>query len=283
MERSTVCLLMVVNLMYVCIGAAIFMTLESENETTTSSEILSTVNTFLANHSTCLSNKELQKFLRKVLTAYQNGVFTTNETRSATQWDYPSSWFFAMTVTTTIGYGNQSPVTDGGRTFCIFYALLGIPLTGIMLLGLGEKLKFIVYSIQNRKCTKYEKTESFIKHIVLNVFIVGLLTLLPALVFHLIEDWTYGESVYYCFITLFTIGFGDFVVASNAEQNYKTLYKILVNIWIYIGLAWFTTIISYISDKYTESITEREDKYKISNDLPIAEKSQKTSIKQAGM
>ncbi|VDI23576.1 potassium channel subfamily K member 2 [Mytilus galloprovincialis] len=279
MERSTVCLLFVVNLMYVCIGAAIFMTLESENEKTTSSDILSTVNTFLANHNTCLSNKELQTFLHKVLLAYQNGVFTTNETKSATQWDYPSSWFFAMTVTTTIGYGNQSPVTGGGRTFCIFYALLGIPLTGIMLLGLGEKLKFIVYSIQNRKCTKYEKTESLIKHIVLNVFIVGLLTFLPALVFHHTEDWTYWESLYYCFITLFTIGFGDFVAASNAEQNYKALYKVLVNIWIYIGLAWFTTIISYISDRYTESIEKREEKYKISNDLPIAEKSLNAGIK----
>ncbi|OPL21514.1 potassium 10 channel subfamily k member, partial [Mytilus galloprovincialis] len=103
--------------------------------------------------------------------------------------------------------------------------LLGIPLTGVMLLGLGEKLKFIVYSVQNRKCTKYEKTESLIKHIVLNVFVVGLLTSLPALVFHQIEDWTYWESLYYCFITLFTIGFGDFVAASNAEQNYKALYK----------------------------------------------------------
>ncbi|OPL21602.1 potassium 10 channel subfamily k member, partial [Mytilus galloprovincialis] len=180
---------------------------------------------------------------------------------------------FYATVIQVRGYGNQSPVTGRGRTFCIFYALLGIPLTGIMLLGLGEKLKFIVYSVQNRKCTKYAKTESLIKHIVLNVFVVGLLTFLPALVFHQIEDWTYWESLYYCFITLFTIGFGDFVAASNAEQNYKALYKVLVNIWIYIGLAWFTTIISYISDRYTESIEKREEKYKISNDLPIAEKS----------
>ncbi|CAC5403605.1 KCNK5 [Mytilus coruscus] len=142
--------------MYMCIGAAIFMTLESENETTTSSEILPTVNTFLAEHSTCLSSIELQKFLHEVNTAYQNGVFTTNETRSATQWDYPSSMFFAMTVTTTI--------------------------------------------------------------------------------------------------------------AANAEQKYRTLFKILVNLWIYIGLTWFTTIISSISDKYTESIKKREEKYTVGPD-----------------
>lgn len=40
-------------------------------------------------------------------------------------------------------------------------------------------------------------------------FIVFLVV--PALVFHLLEDWTFIESFYYCFITLSTIGFGDLV------------------------------------------------------------------------
>ena len=47
MEKTTVGLLIAINLMYVCIGAAVFMVLESDNETTTSKEILNTVNTFL--------------------------------------------------------------------------------------------------------------------------------------------------------------------------------------------------------------------------------------------
>jgi hypothetical protein len=39
----------------------------------------------------------------------------------------------------------------------------------------------------------------------------GLFVLIPSYLFHLIEGWTYGEAVYYCFITLFTVGFGDFI------------------------------------------------------------------------
>ena len=39
--------------------------------------------------------------------------------------------------------------------------------------------------------------------------------LLPAVIFLLIEDnWTYIDSVYYAFITLTTIGFGDFVAGN---------------------------------------------------------------------
>ena len=34
----------------------------------------------------------------------------------------------------------------------------------------------------------------------------------PPLVFSYVEGWSYGEGFYYAFITLSTIGFGDFVV-----------------------------------------------------------------------
>ena len=37
----------------------------------------------------------------------------------------------------------------------------------------------------------------------------------PALFFMNIEQWTYAESIYYCFVTLTTIGFGDFVAGLN--------------------------------------------------------------------
>lgn len=38
------------------------------------------------------------------------------------------------------GFGNISPQTDGGKLFCIFYALVGIPLFGILLAGVGDHL-----------------------------------------------------------------------------------------------------------------------------------------------
>lgn len=43
---------------------------------------------------------------------------------------------------------------------------------------------------------------------------VGLLLflLLPPLLFTAIEGWTYEEGFYYSFITLSTIGFGDYVI-----------------------------------------------------------------------
>ena len=33
----------------------------------------------------------------------------------------------------------------------------------------------------------------------------------PVMIFQQYEGWSYAEAVYYCFITLSTIGFGDYV------------------------------------------------------------------------
>lgn len=38
------------------------------------------------------------------------------------------------------GFGNTSPHTEGGRIFCIIYALMGIPLFGFLLAGVGDQL-----------------------------------------------------------------------------------------------------------------------------------------------
>lgn len=54
--------------------------------------------------------------------------------------------------------------------------------------------------------------------IVFTVFAASLVVfclLIPAAIFMAVEDWTYRDSFYYSFITLTTIGFGDFVVGKH--------------------------------------------------------------------
>jgi len=43
--------------------------------------------------------------------------------------------------------------------------------------------------------------------------LIGLVVFIfvPAAIFFSLEDWTYGEALYCCFITILTIGFADFV------------------------------------------------------------------------
>jgi len=41
---------------------------------------------------------------------------------------------------TSAGYGNIAPSTEGGKIFCILYAIFGIPLFGFLLAGIGDQL-----------------------------------------------------------------------------------------------------------------------------------------------
>jgi len=38
------------------------------------------------------------------------------------------------------GYGNAPPATTGGRIFCVFYGLFGLPLFIIAAYGIGDRL-----------------------------------------------------------------------------------------------------------------------------------------------
>lgn len=75
-------------------------------------------------------------------------------------------------------------------------------------------------------------------------FIVFLI--LPASIFIYIENWTFLEGFYYCFVTLSTIGFGDYVAGKN-EGPYQWLYKLIVVLWIVFGLAYLSMILNFIS------------------------------------
>uniref|UniRef100_A0AC35FJI3 Potassium channel domain-containing protein n=1 Tax=Panagrolaimus sp. PS1159 TaxID=55785 RepID=A0AC35FJI3_9BILA len=62
-------------------------------------------------------------------------------------WSFPNAVVFSYTVITTIGYGHVAPVSFKGRLFCIFYGLVGIPLTLLTIADIGMFLSKIVKKI----------------------------------------------------------------------------------------------------------------------------------------
>ncbi|KAG5277564.1 hypothetical protein AALO_G00119050 [Alosa alosa] len=168
-------------------------------------------------------------------------------------WDLSSSFFFAGTVITTIGFGNISPHTEGGRIFCIIYALLGIPLFGFLLAGVGDQLGTIFGKCITRvekMIVKWNVSQTKIRVISTVIFILFgcvLFVALPAVIFQYIEGWSTLESIYFVVITLTTIGFGDFV-AGGSEIEYQEYYKPVVWFWILVGLAYFAAVLSMIGD-----------------------------------
>jgi hypothetical protein len=91
----------------------------------------------------------------------------------------------------------------------MLYAVIGIPLCLVMFQSVGERLNnFASWCIQTiKKCVKLRQYESTQTELVIvgTVLAVGVVTG-GAAMFKYYETWTYFNSVYFCFITLTTIG-----------------------------------------------------------------------------
>lgn len=117
------------------------------------------------------------------------------------------------------------PETTFGRIFCILYALFGIPLTALMLRSVGNRIReWIIAMIKkfDRKVYNRETENAELKSAVIAFGLLWLIILLPAVGFSKVESWDYLGSMYYCFVTFSTIGFGDLVPkALRAEEEVK--------------------------------------------------------------
>nr|XP_012319720.1 potassium channel subfamily K member 16 isoform X1 [Aotus nancymaae] len=202
-------------LAYVCyllLGATIFQLLEKQAEAQSRNEFQLEKLRFLENY-TCLDQWALEQFVQVIMEAWVKGVNPKGNSTNPSNWDFGSSFFFAGTVVTTIGYGNLAPSTEAGQVFCVFYALLGIPLNVIFLNHLGTGLRAHLAPIE--RWEDQPRRSQLLRVLGLALFLtLGTLVILifPPMVFSHVEGWSFGEGFYFAFITLSTIGFGDYVV-----------------------------------------------------------------------
>lgn len=165
------------------------------------------------------------------------------------------------------GYGNIAPMTDAGQTLFIFYAILGIPLALTFLATIGAIMTDYLNAALNPllKLSHGKRNPVLVRGIGLAVFFslaLVFMIFIPAGIFYATEDWTYGQSIYYCFVTLTTVGFGDFVptIATSSRQTSNSpligLYKIIVSVWLWMGLAFIAAIITELTN-FIDAITKR--------------------------
>ncbi|KAF3849855.1 hypothetical protein F7725_019574 [Dissostichus mawsoni] len=279
MRWKTVSAIFFMVVLYLIIGATVFRALEQPHESSQKLAILAEKLDFLAMHA-CVNSSELEDLVKvskniniifiistfsllqdlQVVSAVRAGVNPTGNAFNQTSlWDISSSFFFAGTVITTIGFGNISPHTEGGRIFCIIYALLGIPLFGFLLAGVGDQLGTIfgkgIAKVEKMIVTKIR----VISTLIFILFGCLIFVALPVVIFKHIEGWSTLESIYFVVITLTTIGFGDFVAGEKGmiililldHLNLTPLFILYIpTMWTCSGLkpAWFLFLIAGGSD-----------------------------------
>ncbi|XP_077587889.1 potassium channel subfamily K member 10b isoform X3 [Stigmatopora nigra] len=256
MKWKTVLAVFIVVVLYLVCGGLAFRALEQPFESDQKNSITLEKASFLSRHP-CVTPDELEALIKHSIDAVSAGVSPLGDTSyNSSYWDLGSAFFFAGTVITTIGYGNIAPSTEGGKIFCILYAIFGIPLFGFLLAGIGDQLGTIfvksilrVEKIFRHKHKQITQTKIRVTSTILFIF-AGCIVFVtfPAIVFKHIEGWTTLEAIYFVVITLTTVGIGDYVAGGNRRIDYMKWYKPLVWFWILVGLAYFAAVLSMIGD-----------------------------------
>ncbi|CAL8328100.1 unnamed protein product [Gadus morhua 'NCC'] len=261
MRRLTLLALLVGVMLYLAMGALVFRTLEAPQESQAYDRLVDVRDRFLRNHSHCVSPEAFNQLMMGMVSAVDAGLDLSSSLSNYTSnWDLINAFFFCGTIITTIGFGNLSPRTWFGQLFCVCYALVGIPMFGILLAGVSDHMGTVLRKAVARIETLFLKrnlspTIVRVSSAVISILIGCLIFLVvPTLVFQEVERWTFLESIYFVVITLTTVGFGDFVPGSGRDSD--IILKPLVWLWIVFGLAYFASILAMIG-KWLRVLSKR--------------------------
>ncbi|XP_057682767.1 potassium channel subfamily K member 15 [Corythoichthys intestinalis] len=237
---------------YLLVGAAVFDALESETESSRR-RVLEQKRSEM---------KKKYRFSEEDYREIERVVLQAEPHRAGRQWKFAGSFYFAITVITTIGYGHAAPGTDAGKVFCMFYAVLGIPLTLVMFQSLGERMNTFVHYLlyKTKQCIGLQLTEVSMENMVLMGFLSCIGTLcVGAAAFSHFEGWSFFHAYYYCFITLTTIGFGDFVALQKKEDlQEKTPYVVFSFMYILVGLTVIGAFLNLVVLRFLTMNSEDE-------------------------
>ena len=80
--------------------------------------------------------------------------------------------------------------------------------------------------------------------------VAGALVLTGTLFYWRFEDWTIIEALFFCVVTLTTVGYGDFTPTSAGAQIFTIVY-------ILTGFGVLVALLTSVAEKYLEQKAER--------------------------
>jgi len=204
----------------------------------------------------------------------QQGTLTNNEKRSTSQWTYLNAVYFSVVTITTIGYGDFVPTTDGGKVWVVFQTIFGIGVFALALSTLSRnmfvlidtKIEESITQAKNKQNQKKEEKDTSLgyrlqknrRYIFAGLIYVGLI-FAGAAVFNALESlpdgthWGYGNALYFCIVTLATVGYGDFVPKTDGG-------KIFLIFYVFIGFGIFSFLLTDLARKFVRRIQKQMER-----------------------
>ncbi|XP_034761913.1 potassium channel subfamily K member 13-like [Acipenser ruthenus] len=260
-------LLALLIILYLLCGAAVFSALEQPKEKQAKEKWAQKFDNFTQKYN--LSRAELVNFLRDYEEANVAGIRVDH---IRPRWDFTGAFYFAGTVVSTIGFGMTTPATIGGKSFLIFYGLIGCAATILFFnLFLERLITVLAYILKlcyerqrrwkggmpqdNRRNSGSSEEGDSLAGWKPSVYYVMLILCVAAIIISCcasamytdIEGWTYFDSLYFCFVAFSTIGFGDLVSSQHMRYENQSLYRLGNFVFILMGVCCIYSLFNVIS------------------------------------
>lgn len=186
---------------------------------------------------------------------------------------YGASLYFCTVSMLTIGLGDILPGSHGAKVFVLVFSLIGVLIMGLIVamirqvvLSLGGPTIFW-HQIEKERIQRLHqlkeagllltseeafhemrlirrraKVEQTNFSLLVAAFVFILFWLVGAVVFWACEEWLYFNAVYFCFLCLLTIGYGDFAPRTP-------LGRVFFILWAIAAVPLMTILISNFGDK----------------------------------
>ncbi|XP_074518431.1 potassium channel, subfamily K, member 7 [Halichoeres trimaculatus] len=236
-------------LLFILLGAVVFSAVEQPVEEELRAEVEEVWSSFLKENP-CVEEEKLREVLRRSLSAHHRDVPVLKEEEeedAEMHSGFSSSLYFVIVTLTTMGSDFYTPKSDEAKLFCIFYCTLGIPLTLFLLTLLSHLLLPLlihapIHLLQRLWGVPY--TQAALLHTLLfSVLVLVVFLLLPALLVFLLEpSWSFLDALFFCFLTLSTVGEGGDALGRSWSPEARERLELLTTGYLVLGLVVLLTL-----------------------------------------
>lgn len=189
---------------------------------------------------------------------------------------YGASLYYCTVSMLTIGLGDIVPESPGAKVYALIFSFIGVVIMGLIIAMIRQVVissagpSIFWHLIERRRLEELQKIEdkkititveeSFARmrklrgavriqqmnfSLMLTMSIFFVFWLVGALIFMFSESWDYFNAVYFCFLCLVTIGYGDY----HPESPFGRTFFVM---WAIAAIPLMTILISSVGDKLYE-------------------------------